>query len=71
MDLLVEFTYSRDYLSLFTNTWPDKPVNNAKVNLQLDPVIESSTLFGTLSLASIFGNLLYTETEMTFVLCRI
>ena len=71
MNVLVKFTYSRDYLSLFTNTWPDKPVNNAKVNLQLDPVIESSTLFGTLSLASIFGNILYTEIEMTFVLCRI
>ena len=68
MDLLVNFTYSRDYLSLFTNTWPDKPVNNAKVNLQLDPVMESSKLFDTLSLASIFGNILYTETEVILVL---
>ena len=71
MDLLVNFTYSRDYLPLFTNTWPDKPVNNANVNLQLDPVIESSTLFGTLSLASIFGNILYIEAGVTLILCQI
>ena len=38
---------------------------------RINPLTMQRLIYNSLSLASIFGNILYTETGVTFVLCRI